>query len=133
MATIFTRIIHGEIPAYKVAEDDKYYAFLDINPLSVGHTLVVPKAEVDYIFDLDDEIYSGLWQFSKKVGKAVESVVSCKRIGLVVLGLEIPHAHIHIIPLNSESDIDFKKPRVELSSEAFVSLAEKINLAYLEL
>ena len=133
MATIFTRIIHGEIPAYKVAEDDKYYAFLDINPLSVGHTLVVPKAEVDYIFDLDDETYPGLWQFAKKVGKAVESVVSCKRIGLVVLGLEIPHAHIHIIPLNSESDIDFKKPRVELSSEAFVSLAEKINLAYLEL
>lgn len=133
MATIFTRIIQGEIPAYKVAEDDKYYAFLDINPLSVGHTLVVPKAEVDYIFDLDDEIYAGLWQFAKKVGKAVESVVSCKRIGLVVLGLEIPHAHIHIIPLNSESDIDFKKPRVELSSEAFVSLAEKINLAYMEI
>ncbi len=133
MATIFTRIIHGEIPAYKVAENDKYYAFLDINPLSVGHTLVVPKAEVDYIFDLDDETYPGLWQFAKKVGKAVESVVSCKRIGLVVLGLEIPHAHIHIVPLNSESDIDFKKPRVELSSEAFVSLAEKINLAYLEL
>ena len=133
MATIFTRIIQGEIPAYKVAEDDKYYAFLDINPLSIGHTLVVPKAAVDYIFDLDDEIYSGLWQFAKKVGKAVENVVSCKRIGLVVLGIEIPHAHIHIIPLNSESDIDFKKPRVELSSEAFISLAEKINLAYLEL
>ena len=122
MASIFTRIINGEIPSYKVAEDENYYAFLDINPLSKGHTLVVPKIEVDYIFDLDTDTYSGLWDFTRKLSTAVERTVDCKRIGLVVLGLEVPHAHVHIVPMNNEGDVDFRKPKLKLSAEEFEEL-----------
>lgn len=107
MASIFSRIIAGEIPSYKVAEDDKHYAFLDINPLALGHTLVIPKKEVDYIFDLSDEEYAALQLFAKRVAAAQKKALPCKRIGVAVLGMEVPHAHIHLVPLNSESDMDF--------------------------
>ena len=126
MASIFTRIINGEIPCYKVAEDDRYIAMLDISPLKAGHTLIVPKKEIDYIFDLDDDTISGMMVFAKKVAIALKSVVECKRIGVVVIGLEVPHAHIHLIPMNSEADISFKNPRLKLSAEESVELAEKI-------
>jgi len=127
MPTIFSRIVKGEIPSYKIAEDDKYYAFLDINPLAEGHTLVIPKVEVDYLFDLDNETLAGLTLFSKRVAKAIEKVVPCKRIGVAVLGLEVPHAHIHLVPLNKESDVDFFKPKLRLSPERFKELADKIS------
>jgi len=127
MASIFTRIINGEIPCYKVAEDNNYFAFLDINPLTKGHTLVVPKKEVDYIFDLDDETYTGLMLFSKKVARAIEKEIPCKRIGVVVLGLEVPHVHVHLVPMNTMEDINFKKPKMQLTSEEFSSIAEKIS------
>ena len=126
MATIFSKIIRGEIPSYKIAEDDRFYAFLDINPLSRGHALVVPKVEVDYIFDLDDDLYRDMWLFAKKLGNVIESIVTCKRIGLIVMGLEVPHAHIHIIPMNSEADMNFRNPRVDLSQEEFSGLANQI-------
>lgn len=126
MPGIFSRIISGEIPSYKVAEDEYHYAFLDINPLAEGHTLVIPKLEVDYIFDLEDEILSSLHLFSKKVAKAIEKTVVCERIGLTVIGLEVPHAHIHLIPINGIHDINFSKPRVELSAEEFTALASRI-------
>lgn len=126
MASIFSKIIAGEIPSYKIAEDDSYYAFLDINPLAKGHTLVVPKQEVDYIFDLDDEVLKGLIAFSKRVAKAIENVVPCERVGVAVLGLEVPHAHIHLSPINGIHDLDFSKPKVELSQDEFKALAEKI-------
>lgn len=127
MATIFTKIIQGEIPSYKIAEDDKFYAFLDINPLVKGHTLIVPKVEVDYLFDVDDDDLSGMLVFSKKVAKAIEKVIPCKRIGVAVLGLEVPHAHIHLIPINGGNDIDFSKPKLKLSKEEFIDIAEKIK------
>ncbi len=127
MATIFSRIVKGEIPSYKIAEDDKYYAFLDINPLAEGHTLVIPKVEVDYLFDLDNETLSGLTLFSKRVAQAIEKAVPCKRIGVAVLGLEVPHAHIHLVPLNKESDIDFLKPKLKLTPERFKEIADKIS------
>lgn len=127
MATIFSRIVKGEIPSYKIAEDDKYYAFLDINPLAEGHTLVIPKAEVDYLFDLDNETLSGLTLFSKRVAKAIEKAVPCKRIGVAVLGLEVPHAHIHLVPLNQETDINFFKPKLKLTPERFKELTDKIS------
>lgn len=127
MPTIFSRIVKGEIPSYKIAEDDKYYAFLDINPLAEGHTLVIPKVEVDYLFDLDNETLAGLTLFSKRVAKAIEKAVPCKRIGVAVLGLEVPHAHIHLVPLNKESDVDFHKPKLKLSPERFKELTEKIS------
>lgn len=127
MATIFSRIINGEIPSYKVAEDEKYFAFLDINPLAEGHTLVVPKTETDYLFDLDDENLSGLIVFSKKVARAIQKTIPCKRIGVAVLGLEVPHAHIHLVPLNRESDIDFHKPKLKLSHEQFRAIADRIS------
>lgn len=127
MATIFSRIVKGEIPSYKIAEDDKYYAFLDINPLAEGHTLVIPKVEVDYLFDLDNETLAGLTLFSKRVAKAIEKAVPCKRIGIAVLGLEVPHAHIHLVPLNKESDVDFFKPKLKLSPERFKELTDKIS------
>ncbi|MBP8959454.1 MAG: HIT family protein [Bacteroidales bacterium] len=127
MASIFTRIINGEIPCYKVAEDNNYFAFLDINPLTKGHTLVVPKKEVDYIFDLEDETYTGLMLFSKKVARAIEKEIPCKRIGVVVLGLEVPHVHVHLVPMNTMEDINFKKPKMQLTSEEFSSIAEKIS------
>ncbi|MFZ4521652.1 MAG: HIT family protein [Bacteroidales bacterium] len=126
MATIFTRIVDGEIPCYKVAEDENFLAFLDINPLQEGHTLVIPKKEINYIFDVDDELNAGLWNFAKKIGKAIEKVVPCKRIGITVIGLEVPHAHIHLIPLKSIYDMDFRKPKLTFTPEEFTSMAEKI-------
>ncbi len=126
MATIFSRIVSGEIPSYKVAEDDRFFAFLDINPLTKGHTLVIPKVEVDYLFDLDTETLAGLTLFAQRVAKAIEKVVPCKRIGVAVLGLEVPHAHIHLVPLNKETDIDFRKPKLKLTQEEFTDLARQI-------
>lgn len=124
--TIFTRIINGEIPCYKVAEDDHFIAFLDISPVAKGHTLVVPKVEVDYLFDLDDETLSKLWLFAKKVALALQAVVPCERIGTSVIGLEVPHAHVHLIPINQLADMDFTKPRVSLSPQEFATLAQQI-------
>jgi histidine triad (HIT) family protein len=120
-------IVAGEIPSYKIAEDDRYYAFLDINPLAKGHTLVIPKEETDYLFDLEDDLLAGMMVFSKKVARAIEKVVPCKRIGVAVLGLEVPHAHIHLIPINTEADISFSRPKLKLSEEEFRELAEKIS------
>lgn len=128
MATIFTRIINGEIPSYQVAEDENYYAFLDINPLAEGHTLVVPKQETDYIFDLDPDTLGGLMQFAQKVAKRMGEVIDCKRVAVVVLGLEVPHAHIHLIPLNKESDVDFSQPKLQLTPGQFTDIAAKIRL-----
>lgn len=130
MASIFTRIIEGEIPAYKIAEDERYLAFLDISPLARGHALVIPKQETDYIFDLDEDILSGLILFSQRVARAIESVVPCKRIGIAVIGLEVPHAHIHLVPLQTMHDIDFSKPKVQITPEEFQSLTEKIAGAF---
>lgn len=127
MATIFTKIIEGEIPCYKIAEDDRYFAFLDINPLREGHTLVVPKIESDYIFDLDDETLSGLILFSKKISKAIQSVIPCNRIGVAVIGLEVPHTHIHLVPMDSMEDINFRNPKLKFTREEFKSVAEKIS------
>jgi histidine triad (HIT) family protein len=126
MATIFTRIIKGEIPCYKVAEDERYFAFLDINPLKAGHTLVVPKQETDYIFDLDDEKLSGLILFSKKIAKAIKAAFPCNRIGIAILGLEVPHAHIHLVPMDSMEDINFKNPKLKFTPEEFKKITEKI-------
>jgi histidine triad (HIT) family protein len=127
MATVFSKIIEGELPSYKVAEDDHHYAFLDINPLARGHTLAIPKQEVDYIFDLPDERYQSLFQFAKKVGRAIDNTVECERVGLTVVGLEVPHAHIHLIPINHIHDIDFSKSRVEMSEKEFEETARAIN------
>ena len=130
MATIFSRIVKGEIPSYKVAEDERFYAFLDINPLAEGHTLVIPKQEVDYLFDLDPETLSGLTLFAQRVAKAIEKEIPCKRIGVAVLGLEVPHAHIHLVPLNRESDIDFHKPKLKLTPERFMEIANRISTEF---
>ncbi len=127
MSSIFTKIIKGEIPSYKIAEDENYFAFLDINPLAKGHTLIIPKKEVDYIFDVDDQTLGGMMIFAKKVAKAIEKVVTCKRIGITVIGLEVPHAHIHLIPLNGLHDMEFSKPKLKLSQEEFVELAKSIS------
>jgi len=124
--SIFSKIISGDIPCYKIAEDENYFAFLDINPLVKGHTLVVPKIETDYIFDLEDDTLSGLHVFSKRVAKAIKQVVPCNRIGVTVIGLEVPHAHIHLIPINGISDMNFAKPKLKLSKEEFASIAKKI-------
>lgn len=129
MATIFSRIIAGEIPCYKVAEDDKYFAFLDINPLVKGHTLVVPKQEVDYIFDLNDEDLAGMQFFAKKVALAIGKAFPCKKVGMAVLGLEVPHAHIHLIPMQSEKDMLFSNPKLKLTDEEFRAVAEAIRSA----
>lgn len=126
MASVFTKIVNGEIPSYKVAEDENYYAFLDIAPMAKGHTLVIPKRESDYIFALGEEEYSGLWSFAKRVAAALEKAVPCKRIGVAVLGMEVPHVHIHLVPLQSEADLDFKKEKLSLESEEFAGIAEKI-------
>jgi histidine triad (HIT) family protein len=126
MSSIFSKIVNGEIPCYKVAEDDNFLAFLDVNPNALGHTLCVPKKEIDKLFDLDDELYLGLMQFSKKVAIALEKTVPCKRIGMTVIGLEVPHAHVHLIPLNEMDDIRFQK-KITLSKEEFVALAIKIQ------
>lgn len=130
MSSIFSKIINGDIPSYKVAEDQDYYAFLDINPLAKGHTLVVPKKEVDYIFDLDDETLKGLFAFSKRVAKALEKVVVCERVGIAVLGLEVPHAHVHLSPINGIHDLDFSKPKLQLSEAEFKELAQKISAEF---
>ena len=128
MATIFSKIIAGEIPSYKVAEDENYYAFLDINPLAKGHTLVVPKVEVDYLYDLDDETLAGMIVFAKKVAHKIKEQIECKKVATVVLGLEVPHAHIHLIPMNSENDVDFHREKLKLTPEEFAEIAAKIAL-----
>lgn len=130
MATIFSKIIAGEIPCYKVAENDKFFAFLDINPLVKGHTLVVPKQEVDYIFDLEDKDLAEMHVFAKSVAKAIEKAVPCKRVGVAVMGLEVPHAHIHLIPINKESDMVISNPKLKLANEEFVEIAAAINKAW---
>ncbi|MEA3444609.1 MAG: HIT family protein [Bacteroidota bacterium] len=127
MASIFSKIVNGEIPSYKIAEDENYYAFLDIYPLTKGHTLVIPKKEIDYIFDVDDELLAGMMVFAKKIARAIDQVIDCKRVGVAVLGLEVPHAHIHLIPINSERDIDFSNPKLKLSQEEFEEISEKIR------
>src|SRR5450759_4770957 len=127
MATIFTKIIKGEIPCYKIAEDEKYFAFLDINPLKAGHTLVVPKKETDYIFDLDDNQLAGMILFSKKIAMAIKSVIPCNRIGVAILGLEVPHAHIHLIPMDIMEDVNFRNPKLKFSTEEFKEIAAKIS------
>jgi histidine triad (HIT) family protein len=127
MATIFTKIIQGEIPSYKIAEDERYFAFLDIFPLAKGHVLVVPKAEVDRIFDVDDETLAGLMLFAKKVAIAIEKAIPCQRVGIAVIGLEVPHAHIHLIPLNSIEDINFTNPKLKLEKEELSSIAAAIT------
>lgn len=126
MATIFTRIINGEIPCYKVAEDDNYFAFLDINPLTKGHTLVVPKVEYDYIFSLDDKTYCGLMMFAKRVAAAIEAAVPCKRIGVAVMGMEVPHTHVHLIPINREGDMVISNPKLKLTEEEMRQIAAAI-------
>lgn len=127
MASIFSRIVAGEIPCYKVAEDERYFAFLDINPMVKGHTLVIPKHEVDYIFDLDDEELAGLHLFAKRVAEAQKKAFPCQRIGMAVLGMEVPHAHIHLIPLQRESDMLFSNPKLTFTSEEFAAIAAAIR------
>ena len=126
MSTIFTKIINGEIPSYKVAEDDKFYAFLDISPLQKGHTLVVPKQEVDYIFDVEDELLGEMMVFAKSVAKKIEKSFPCKRVGVAVVGLEVPHAHIHLIPINSINDMNFSNTKLKLSEEELQEIADKM-------
>lgn len=126
MSTIFTKIINGEIPCYKVGENEFCIAFLDISPLCYGHVLVVPKIEVDYIFDIEENLYQRLWVFAKEVSKKLEKVVECKRIGVAVIGLEVPHAHIHLVPLNSIEDINFSKPKLSFPDKDLKELADKI-------
>jgi histidine triad (HIT) family protein len=129
MSSIFTKIVNGEIPSYKVAEDENYYAFLDIFPLAKGHTLVIPKKEIDYIFELDGETYRGLWAFAKKVALGIESAVPCLRVSIAVLGLDVPHAHIHLIPMNNMEDFDFKKKKLKLEKEELIEIATAISKA----
>lgn len=129
MATIFSKIIKGEIPSYRIAENEDFYAFLDINPLSKGHTLIVPKKEVDYIFDLEDEDLAAMHVFAKHVAKGIEKAIPCKRVGVAVMGLEVPHAHIHLIPITKESDMVISNPKLKLTSEEFVQISESIALA----
>jgi len=127
MATIFSKIIKGEIPSYKIAEDENYFAFLDINPLAKGHTLVIPKKENDYIFGMQDNELAGLMIFAKKIALAIEKTVPCQKIGIAVLGLEVPHAHIHLVPINTVYDIDFSKPKLKFTAEEFSKLAKEIS------
>ncbi|MEL4306595.1 HIT family protein [Joostella sp. CR20] len=126
MASIFTKIINGEIPSYKIAEDENFYAFLDINPNAKGHTLCIPKKEVDKIFELDEETYMGLMAFSRKVAVALKKVIDCKRVGIAVVGLEVPHAHVHLIPLNHMGEMTFQQ-KIKLSDDEFKSIAEKVS------
>ena len=131
MATIFTKIAQGEIPSYKCAENEDFYAFLDISPLAAGHTLVIPKkVEDDYIFHLDAATYEGLWAFARKVAVALKEAVPCKRVGVAVLGMEVPHTHIHLVPLQTEGDMDFRKPKLQLAPEQIQEIAGKIFAAY---
>jgi histidine triad (HIT) family protein len=129
MASIFTKIISREIPGYIVAEESDYIAFLDVRPLAVGHTLVVPRTEVDYLFDLDDAVFTGLMIFSKRVAVGIRNVVPCLRVGMAVVGLEVPHAHIHLVPLNDLYDIDFKKPKLQQNQEVLGSMAKQLQAA----
>ena len=128
MASIFTRIIKGEIPSYKVAEDERFFAFLDINPLTKGHTLVVPKQETDYLFDLDDRTLADMIVFAKRIARKLKEKIECKRVAVVVLGLEVPHAHIHLIPIQDEKDVDFRKEKLKLSPDEFRAIADTISL-----
>ena len=127
MASLFSKIVSGDIPSYKIAEDNKFYAFLDINPLKKGHTLVIPKNEIDYIFDMSSEDLSGLHVFSQKIAKALDKSIICKRVAVIVLGLEVPHAHIHLIPMDSESDVRFSNPKLNLTKEEFTEIANLIK------
>lgn len=127
MASIFSKIVSGDIPSYKVAENDHFLAFLDIFPLKKGHTLVIPKKEVDYLFDLDEKTYQDLWTFARKVAAGVEAAIPCKRMGVCVLGMEVPHAHIHLVPLDSEGDLNFRNPKKEFSEDEFKVIAESIR------
>lgn len=130
MATIFSRIIAGEIPSYRIAEDDRFYAFLDIKPMQPGHTLVVTKQETDYLFDLDDALLADMMLFAKRVARAIEKAMACRRVGVMVIGLEVPHAHIHLIPIQQEGDMSLARKRAELSSEELEQIAEKIRSAF---
>ena len=127
MATIFSKIISGDIPSYRVGEDERYYAFLDINPLAKGHTLVVPKQEVDYLYDLDDETLQGMILFAKQIAQKIKAFSGCKRVATVVLGLEVPHAHIHLIPMNREKDVDFSREKLVLTPEEFSEIASSLR------
>ena len=133
MSTLFTKIVNGEIPSYKIAEDENFYAFLDINPLIKGHTLVIPKEEVDYFFDLEDELLKGYTVFTKKVAKAIKAVIPCNRVGMTVIGLEVPHAHIHLIPINTMSDMNFANPKLNLKKEEFERVAKSIGEAFISI
>jgi histidine triad (HIT) family protein len=127
MASIFTKIVQGEIPCYKVDEDENFLAFLDINPLTKGHTLVIPKKEIDYIFDLEDDLLTNMNLFAKRIARAIDKSVDCKRVGIAVVGLEVPHAHIHLIPLNQIGDLNFANPKLKLTQEEFTSIANTIS------
>lgn len=129
MATIFTRIVNGEIPSHKIAEDENFLAFLDIQPLAEGHVLVIPKKEVNYLFDLEEETYKGIWKFAKSIAMAIEKAIPCKRIGVAVIGLEVPHAHIHLVPLNVMNDINFSKPKMHPTPEQLAVVATRIRSA----
>ncbi len=130
MASIFSRIVNGEIPCYRVAEDDKHLAFLDINPIAEGHTLVIPKCEIDYIFDLDSQQLSELTLFAQRVAKAIDKSINCKRVGVAVLGMEVPHCHIHLVPLNTEKDLVLSNPKLNITKEKMAAIAEAINLNF---
>ena len=127
MATIFSRIVAGEIPCYKVAENDKFFAFLDIAPLAKGHTLVIPKREVDYFYDLEDDELQEMVVFAKSIAKKIQATTACKKVATVVLGLEVPHAHIHLVPMNTENDVDFKKEKLSLTPEEFAEIAKSLQ------
>lgn len=127
MDTIFTKIIKGEIPCYKIAEDDNYFAFLDINPIKRGHTLVIPKSQIDYIFDIDDDYYKGLFLFAKRVASAIKESIPCTKVGVAVVGLDVPHAHIHLVPLDGVGDLNFANPKLQLDTEEFISIAKEIS------
>ncbi|MEZ5072847.1 MAG: HIT family protein [Bacteroidales bacterium] len=129
MASIFSRIVAGEIPCHKIAEDDRYLAFLDINPLAKGHTLVIPKKETDYLFDVDDATLAGMMVFAKRVARALDRTMECKRVGVAVLGLEVPHAHIHLVPINGLHDIEFSRPKLSLSQEELADIGARIRAA----
>lgn len=126
MASIFARIAAGEIPSYKVAADDRFYAFLDINPVAKGHVLVIPRAEVDYIFDLDDDTLAAMHIFAKRVARALKAAIPCRKVGMAVLGLEVPHAHIHLVPMQSEGDMDFRREKLQLTSDQMQQIADNI-------
>jgi histidine triad (HIT) family protein len=131
MASIFTKIVNGEIPCYKVAEDENFLAFLDIFPLAAGHVLVIPKVETDYLFDLDDQMFTGLMLFSKRIAIALKKAIPCRKVGVAVLGLEVPHAHIHLVPLNSEGDINFSKPKLKFTEGEFARIAAQIACEFI--